>query len=287
SSVLTTGGIKLQTMTQARLYAYLRDDTLAEHRKTGYNLEEARVAILEWTGQDTSKGEIWKSLRNKTIPYNIRGFLWKAMHSAYMTGDYWRDVPGHEQRIDCHECGEESSLRHILTQCRASGQGVIWAEVEKVWQLKKLPWHGVSLGMILGCSMLNLRTASGCALKGPSRLLKILVSESSHLAWKIYWEWTIELNADPQRRLSEDEVRKHWIRVMNSRLLLDMIQIGNFMGHPWTNKTKFGHRAIPPQLVESTWWDVLQDKQSLGDDWINQRRGVLVGTERRPPGRNR
>ncbi|KAF9552613.1 hypothetical protein CPC08DRAFT_789691 [Agrocybe pediades] len=154
-------------MTQAKIYKHLRNTSVVERRKTSYNLEEARAAIQEWTGKEPSSKEIWASLRDRTIPYNIHAFLWKAMHDAYMTGDYWRGVAGFEQRIDCHEWEEEASLRHILTQCRASGQSVIWAEVENVWSLKKLQWKGVSLGLILGCPLLNLTNRSGRALRGP------------------------------------------------------------------------------------------------------------------------
>ncbi|KAF9552321.1 hypothetical protein CPC08DRAFT_738189 [Agrocybe pediades] len=270
---MTPGGVRLREMTQAKLYKALRKDDVSVRRRTAYNLEEAREAVLDWTGREPTQEELWHSLRDKTIPYNIRAFLWKAMHSAYMVGDYWRGIPGFEQRVDCQLCGEEDSLRHILTSCRASGQSTIWAEVKRIWRHKKLPWREISLGAVLGCSLLNITTPSGRALRGPSRLLKILVSESAHLAWKIRWEWTMEHNGDPQKILSESEVRRRWERAINARLLLDMLQ---------TNRTKYDHRAISPQLVEATWWDVLLD-----DDWIITKSGVLVGTGRRPPGRNR
>ncbi|KAF9560007.1 hypothetical protein CPC08DRAFT_735966 [Agrocybe pediades] len=264
-------------MTQAKLYKLLRGD-IEVRRRTAYNLEETREAVLRWTGREPTQEEIWRSLRDKTIPYNIRAFLWKAMHNAYMVGGYWRSIQGYEQRVDCHLCGEEDSLRHILTSCRASGHETIWAEVRRVWSIKKLPWIETSLGTVLGCALLNLTAPSGRALKGPSRLLKILISESAHLIWKIRWEWTMEHEEDPLKILKASEVQKRWLKAINDRLMLDMIQ---------TNRTKFGHRAISPRLVESTWWDVLQDKQSLDDDWIMNRSGVLVGTGRRPPGRNR
>ena len=40
------------------------------------------------------------------------------------------------------------------------------------------------------------------------------------------------------------------------------------------NKAKYGLRALKPQLVEKTWWGILQEQESLSDDWLRTGTGV-------------
>ena len=54
-----------------------------------------------------------------------------------------------------------------------------------------------------------------------------------------------------------------------------------------TDKLRYGQKALKLKLVEKTWWGVLQDQESLQDDWLRMGTGVLVGIGDRLPGRNR
>ncbi|KAF9541799.1 hypothetical protein CPC08DRAFT_730739 [Agrocybe pediades] len=238
----------------------------------------AKEAIEEWNGTTPTDAQIWSSLRDKTLSRQTRSFLWKAMHGAYKIGAYWRNLPNHERWADCPLCETEESLQHVFTECRASGQMTIWQEVEHVWSLKKLGWRRPTLGTVLGIPLIKVISTKGRTLKGPTRLLRILLAEATQLIWRLRCEWKITNLGDPAKVKTDNEVRRLWRNHMNSRLMQDMLL---------TNEAKYRKKALHPSLVEATWWDVLHDKQALGDDWIRNRNGVLVGTGRRPPGRNR
>ena len=273
-------GAQLQNMTQSLLYRGILDrrGPPKTRMETTVNLDMTRHATSARAGRKPTDPTIWKSIASKDFPTRIRAFLWRTMHGAYKIGNYWRHIPQCGQRADCHTCDVPESMEHILTECRETGQEYIWRATEELWKKKHPKWVKPSLGTILGCGLANFHpNESKYRLTGANRLYLILVSEAMHLIWKLRCEWKIARNEDPERIITENEAHQKWGSAINKRFRLECLM---------TNRAKYGKKALKQKLVEKTWWGILQNQDSLGDDWVRDT-GVLVGIGERPPGRNR
>ncbi|KAJ7683356.1 hypothetical protein B0H17DRAFT_941990, partial [Mycena rosella] len=155
-------------------------------------------------------------------------------------------------------CGTTESMQHILTQCDAPGQEAIWELASELWKLKT----GVDLarpttGQIMACAAIKRGDA------GTTRLLRILISESAFLIWRLRCERVIQ-EKDPA---SAREIHNRWLRTINNRLGLDRAM---------TNEGRYGKRAIKKSLVLKTWRKTLKNERNLPKDWIWETE-VLVG----------
>jgi len=275
-------GVRLSQATQSTLYkGILRRKTPPERAASTLNLGITRACVEELTENSPTNQKIWISLKSKNFPPKIRAFLWKAMHSAYKVGKYWLHIPSFEQRGLCHACENvEESMEHILTECKASGQEVIWNLAKELWALRGLPWVKPRFGTILGCGLGDFRDEhdKNVQLAGANRLYAILLSESAHQIWRTRCKWRISDEASMEKIPTEQEVRASWIRNLNRRLQLERLM---------TDKLRYGQKALKARLVEKTWWGVLRDQESLPDNWLRKGTEVLVGIGERPPGRNR
>ncbi|KAF8150962.1 hypothetical protein B0H34DRAFT_621600, partial [Crassisporium funariophilum] len=112
-------GARLINMTQALHYRGIMDTNQLKS-------SERTTAISELTGTSPSHDQIWKSIRNKDITPKIRNYMWKTLHNAHKVGPYWRNIPTLEHRANCHVCHTDETMHHILTECKASGQEIIW-----------------------------------------------------------------------------------------------------------------------------------------------------------------
>jgi ribonuclease HI len=105
---------------------------------------------------------IWFSIRSKGITRTIRVFLWNLLHNAHKCGGYWLQIPSFEHHSECHECGVEDSMAHILTECSAPGQREIWDLAKDTWQTEHFFWPTVNnIGAIIGCGMARFMSRTG------------------------------------------------------------------------------------------------------------------------------
>ncbi|KAF5378486.1 hypothetical protein D9615_007135 [Tricholomella constricta] len=272
-------GAKLATMTQALLYHGIMElPTTTIRRKTLIHLDMVRHTIKDNAGNLPSDKRIWNSLYCKDISRNISAFLWRAMHNSYPIGEFWSRIPNFEHRSQCQTCNAEESMEHILTVCPDSCQSTIWRLAENLWSRKGLPWFQPTIGMQLGCALITFKDDQGKPKVGADRLYKIIMTESTHLIWKLRCEWRIGKDSDPEKRHTETEVVNKWYEAINRRLKFDCLM---------TDNTRYGRKAIRSTLVKQTWKNTLQDEGNLPVNWYT-RTGVLVGRGTdRPRGRNR
>lgn len=105
------------------------------------------------------------------------------MHNAYKYSKYWSYIPFHEQQGLCHACEDvEESMTHILTECKASGQKVIWNLAEELWALR---WTKPHFGTILGYGLGDFHAKGNVQLAGANHLYAILLSEFAHQIWRL------------------------------------------------------------------------------------------------------
>ncbi|KAG1847422.1 hypothetical protein F4604DRAFT_1591691, partial [Suillus subluteus] len=192
-------------------------------RATTNNLNIARYAIKEITGRLENDEGVWTGSRNKDIQKNIRQFLFKAIHGALRVGDYWTNIPIYEHRAKCTHCQNESeNLEHILLECNKNASSVIWKLAKNTWPTKYGPWPQITLGTILGCGNIKLSPRRNNDQqqekpeKGPSRLMRIILTESAHLIWTLRCDATINGTEHTARG-----IKKRWTAKINKRLQLD------------------------------------------------------------------
>ncbi|KAJ7254128.1 hypothetical protein C8J57DRAFT_1076442 [Mycena rebaudengoi] len=131
----------------------------------------------------------------------------------------------------------------------------------------------MTIGLILGCSLVEFRNSTGKKNRAAARLFRIMISESAPIIWKLRNERIIS-----GRKHFNLEIHNKWVNCLNMRLKMDQLL---------TDISRYGSRATKLEWVLQTWDRVLMDNKNLPEIWIWQS-GVLVGIcALHPPGRNR
>lgn len=274
-------GAKLSKMTQALAYKAIRNAKHLKSKSKAYQrqivrkrtarmISKAKIALEEMTGRSPSENALWRGTGHKDFSKTVRNFMWMALHDAYKIGDWWLGKsPEVEGRATCGHCDEIESMEHILLECETPGQARIWKLVQKIWEGKKsIPFPTLSIGSILACSTAELKDTEGNKDLGASRLFRILISEATHLIWKLRNERVIpkEDSNEANEPASKREIKNRFKAVINGRLHLDQK-----LATRGTSKSK-----LPPGIVYQTWRGVLHNEKKLPDEWIGET-GVLVG----------
>ncbi|KNZ75396.1 hypothetical protein J132_03436 [Termitomyces sp. J132] len=81
---------KLSKITQAKAYKWLREmSSPIEQPRTTRMLKEIRDSVEETCSKRPSIQQVWKSMKSRDFPRQIRIFLWNSAHNAYKVGSYW------------------------------------------------------------------------------------------------------------------------------------------------------------------------------------------------------
>ncbi|KAJ7429687.1 hypothetical protein B0H11DRAFT_2401804 [Mycena galericulata] len=138
-------GAKLTTVTQSLAYKAIRrkkmKKSLQKRRRTEINIFRFRFstkAEMEATyNRIPTEAHLWKSMQHPDFSHEVRVFMSKTMHDAFMVGDKWSrennpdDLQGRSEWQKCQE------TEYILCDCAEAGQADIWALTEKLWSRKK------------------------------------------------------------------------------------------------------------------------------------------------------
>jgi len=260
-------GAKLKSMTQSTAYKIIRTQKMIKpkyrealnRRATVRNMALAKGAVSDLSKVAALPSTIWLSTRHKDVPRNIRYFLWMLIHDGYKVGGHWAKIDGFEHQGICPVCETSETMKHILTECDAPGQELIWDLASRLWRKKTGEDLRPTTGEIMACGAIQKSN------KGETRLYRILVSESAYLIWCLRNKRVIGMKDGA----SDQEITNRWRKTLNNRLELDCIL---------TNKTKYGKKAMGKPLVLETWNKILQNEDRLPDDWTREA-GVLVGLE--------
>jgi hypothetical protein len=276
-------GLNIRSMTQALAYTRIRDvKKKPPCRRTARTLELVQAAVSEQTEVNHTLAAVWRSIKHRkdgAFTQKFSSFAWKTLHEGHKIGRFWEHTRVRDEYMPCDQCDvPEESMTHILFDCRVSGQSVVWKLAERLWRAIGREWPHISLGLVLGLGLVEIKDETGRTLKGRTRLFRILISESAYLIWVLQCEWRIGREQDPTKLHSETEVTAWWKRAMERRLRVDWAL---------TNSLAYGKKALKMRLIEQTWHEVALDRQSIRSDL--SRLGVLVGSGRvrRPPGRHR
>ncbi|KAH7903929.1 hypothetical protein BJ138DRAFT_1107255 [Hygrophoropsis aurantiaca] len=166
-------GIKLVRGSQRLFYKGIRNISgeSKQRRGTLINLAMTKYAVHDIGGKTPADAEIWKAIRNRDIPRQIRGFVWKTIHEAYKIGKYWTRIENLENRGKCDLCGEEENMDHVLLDCDKSLPiKTVWDLSKKIWLLREESWPDISFGTIIGSCLVNFTNNKKKKLIGKNRL---------------------------------------------------------------------------------------------------------------------
>ena len=118
----------------------------------------------------------------------------------------------------CLKCNEIKSMGHILTQCTEWTMPMVWRFVKDLWPHRTIPWPEVTLGTILGCSSISLksdrqgrndqRQPHKKTYPGATWLFQILLSELAYLIWVLRCERVIQEQLLPKGHCNENQMIK-------------------------------------------------------------------------------
>ena len=207
---------------------------------------------------------LWTRCRHPDIRRPVQAFLYRAMNGALQIGQFWDNIPQHAHKSHCASCNASpESLDHILIDCDNDAVTTVWSIARQTWPSSFGPWPDVQLSLILGCGSIALPLEDDESLThtGPSRLLRILISESAHLIWVLRCERTIQ-----GLHHSTNTIKSRWLNKIDHRLNLDR-----------HIATIYNRKPVTQKLVKDTWQpSLLEQNPSLEEDWITNHE-VLVG----------
>jgi ribonuclease HI len=150
-------------------------------------------------------------------------------------------------------------MEHALLECNAPGHKKIWNLCHDLWEKKFAVIPNTSIGLILGCELIQFKDSKDKNMPEANKLFKIIISESAFLIWKIRCERVMS-NKIP----TETEIHNRWVAFINKRL-----KIGQLL----TDKSRYGNRALDIKTVLKTRDGVLMDNENLPEQWIWGFRG--------------
>ncbi|KAH9849959.1 hypothetical protein C2E23DRAFT_736462 [Lenzites betulinus] len=263
-------GVRLAVLSQRLAYQVI--NTYAgppSRRKTDLIVEQTLTALQGWQCYRTKK-QLWRSIRSIEFRRGMRDFWWKMWHGAHRVGPFWENIPRYEQRAVCSSCGVTETMEHILTECSAPGQAHVWGLVRELLERRGVRDLPLAFGALMGAPALTLNGPNGQPMTGASRFARLLLTESTHLVWKLRCQRVIDDNFRPGVDHSLREIENRWWDMVNRRLLVDQVLVAR--------RKKIN--GLSRSLVLKTWGPVLDDRAALPDDWILSA-GVLVGRPRR------
>ncbi len=251
-------GAKLQAMTQKLAYRAIRqrkDSGVLPRPRTEANLDRITSGLQADFGIQVREATIWKSLQSKHLTRTVSQFMWLAIHDGYMIGTHWARPNMADElraRATCATCGECETMSHIILECKAKGQELIWSLLKETWTLTGIEWKSPSWGSAFGAACVAIRGTNGVRKPALEHLWCIVCSEAIHLIWKLRCERVIQHEG---KDFSVEEITNRYYAAMNSRLDLDRRTAA--LATP-------GKKALKPQDVERIWMPILYHFDQFG-----------------------
>ncbi|KAI9061458.1 hypothetical protein FKP32DRAFT_1544330, partial [Trametes sanguinea] len=218
-------GAKLAAITQRLAYKAIRERksiALPPRKTTDRMMKLVKEDLEAAYKRNRTTASIWMSIHKPVVTRECKQFLWRAMHGAYMVGESWLKPnmrPDLQERAVCKKCNELETMKHILTECQASGRQQIVSLLKDLWARTGIEWTELTLGVMLGAACPTFMR-NGRRMKLAENLWTTLLTESTHLIWKVRCERVIQREGAEHLR---EEVESRWWRAIETRRVLDLM----------------------------------------------------------------
>jgi len=125
------------------------------------------------------------------------------MHNTYRLGKFWDNIPGYEQQGICPVCETEESIEILLLEHDAPGRTQIWKLASDLWKMRSNQPLPSSYGGILRCGLTMYKKDN----KWLNKLLKIIISKSAYLIWKLRYKRCIAREDNPQKYQHQEKLQ--------------------------------------------------------------------------------
>ncbi|KZV97585.1 hypothetical protein EXIGLDRAFT_584680, partial [Exidia glandulosa HHB12029] len=238
-------GAQLHGITQRAAHTVVRQIRALEtpaRRRTRANVRAVKAAVERQNGLAPTEEQIWISIKSRDLARNVRNFLWKGLHGGHKIGDYFNGMPAPWRDYAlCPLCDTSETLQHILFECKSRERETVWDLASNLMSTRLQLWPTLNLGSVLGCMLLVFNDEPNGGL---TRAMRIIISESAFLIWKIRCERRIEHEDDTDLSPSTDEITGRWRAVINARISHD---------RHLTNRRRYRGKALDEDLVLETW----------------------------------
>ncbi|TFY73495.1 hypothetical protein EWM64_g10517 [Hericium alpestre] len=122
----------------------------ASRRKTMLHPNFARYALEEITGCRETDATLWKHLRKTERRFQVRCFLYRAIHNACNVGSFREKIAAFAHRATCLLCEDEvKPMMHLLTQSSSLTVRDVWSYAQILWPQGDTSWPKMNSGTIL------------------------------------------------------------------------------------------------------------------------------------------
>ena len=232
------------------------------------------------------------------------------------------NIPGYEDCGQCPDCEQTEDMNHILFICPLNHGKALWLAAKNLSKWKRIPWpQDMDHTYVMAAPLIKIRNWAGKMRSGASRLCTIIILECAWQTWKVsvigqiiflYSIWApYHVTWLPSRPLlflllykhssPTQDTYYHWVIIVRCRRIIGNDQEStpiaikkafNNLRSALTNKLqedvlltnqrRYGKKAYPKSLILSTWSRVLDNEDSLPQNWLFCSK-VLVGIPD-PPG---
>jgi hypothetical protein len=73
---------------------------------------------------------------SKDIAQKHQDFIFKILRGAYKIGEYWSRIKNYKERGVCKICDVVELMEHILFECKANSNNIIWGKAKEFFSQK-------------------------------------------------------------------------------------------------------------------------------------------------------
>jgi len=146
---------------------------------TKVNMKLIKKDMEEEWEMKLTETNIWESLEKIEQP-EIAQFIWKLIHGRIKCGKFFRFIPEWTDKEFCR-CGETESMKHILIECKESGQEDLWEMIANLWKTKmKTTFRKPKIGTIMALGAIKMRKGE----QQKSNIYSTIIAITSWTIWK-------------------------------------------------------------------------------------------------------
>ena len=122
-------------------------------------------------------------------------------------------LEGFSHRAACGNCDEDETMNHTLTDCTHPTTQSIWNLAKKTWPHDESSWPEITLGAIIGCGLLQIKTHKE---DGPYNNKRNVATEDPSIRGRIS-----DMANEQSVVMTRRETKAPWQKTLNRRISED------------------------------------------------------------------